>query len=65
MNPQPLDPTTASVIENGLFSIAEEMATVILRTAYSSIVRDLYDFSVALCDAEGAMVAQGAGVAIH
>ncbi len=65
MHTQPLDPTTASVIENGLFSIAEEMATVILRTAYSSIVRDLYDFSVALCNASGEMVAQGAGVAIH
>ena len=35
------------------------MANTVIRTAYSTIVRDCMDFSTALCDREGQMVAQG------
>ena len=34
------DPITMEVVRNALSSIADEMALVVLRTAYSSIVRD-------------------------
>ena len=60
-----LDPVTTSVVERGLFSVADEMAAVIVRTAYSPLVRDLLDFTVALCNPRGEMVVQGVGMAIH
>lgn len=62
---QRLDPVTASVVEHGLLSVTDEMATVVVATAYSPLVRDLYDFTVALCNPRGEMVVQGVGMAIH
>jgi N-methylhydantoinase B len=54
-----VDPITLGLIRNYLSSVADEMANTVIRTAYSTIVRDCMDFSTALCDAEGQMVAQG------
>ena len=34
------DPVTMEVVRNALSSIADEMALVVMRTAYSTIVRD-------------------------
>jgi len=62
---QSVDPITFEVIKNGLDSIADQMALVLMRTAYSSIVRDSLDFSTAVCDREGRMVAQGLLTALH
>ena len=47
-----IDPITLSLIRNSLSSIADEMATTIVRTAYSTVIRDCMDFSTALCDEE-------------
>lgn len=60
-----LDPITASVVEHGLLSVTDEMATVVVSTAYSPLVRDVLDFTVALCNPRGEMVVQGVGMAIH
>jgi N-methylhydantoinase B len=60
-----LDPITASVVEHALHSVTDEMATVVVATAYSPLVRDLLDFTVALCNPRGEMVVQGVGMAIH
>ena len=46
-------------------SVTDEMATVIVSTAYSPLVRDVLDFTVALCNLRGEMVVQGVGMAIH
>ena len=59
------DPITNAVVEHSLFSIVDEMGAVMVRTAYSPLVRDLYDFSVALFNPSGEMTAQGAGMAFH
>ena len=53
------DPITMGLIKNYLSSVADEMANTVIRTAYSTIVRDCMDFSTALCDRTGQMVAQG------
>lgn len=53
------DPITRELIRNYLSSVADEMANTVIRTAYSTIVRDCMDFSTALCDRDGQMVAQG------
>ncbi len=54
-----IDPITLRLIENYLSSVANEMANTVIRTAYSTVVRDCMDFSTALCDRSGQMVAQG------
>src|SRR5215831_17926086 len=54
-----IDPITLGLIRNYLSSVADEMANTVIRTAYSTIVRDCMDFSTALCDRHGQMVAQG------
>lgn len=61
----PYDPITRSVVEHALSSVTDEMATVLVSTAYSPLVRDLLDFTVALCTPSGEMVVQGLGMAIH
>ena len=54
-----IDPITFSVVWNGLVSISEEMGTALRRSAYSLGVREGRDFSTALFDAQGRLVAQG------
>jgi N-methylhydantoinase B len=54
-----LDAITKSVVWAALQSIAEEAGTALRKTAYSQAVREGRDFSVALFDARGRMIAQG------
>ena len=62
---KPIDPITLEVIKNALGSVADEMALVVMRTAYSNIMRDSMDYSTALCDRDGCSVAQGLTNPIH
>ena len=41
------------------------MAYTVVRIARSEIVKDVMDFSAALCDADGQMVAQAKTIALH
>jgi N-methylhydantoinase B len=54
-----LDPITLGVVWGALQSIAVEIGTTVHRTAYSEQAREGQDFSVAVFDATGRMVAQG------
>ena len=54
-----LDPITLGVVWGALQSIAVEIGTTVHRTAYSEQAREGQDFSVAVFDADGRMVAQG------
>lgn len=54
-----IDPITLEVIANGLSSITDEMALIVMRSAYSPVVRDIMDYSTGLCDSQGRIVAQG------
>jgi N-methylhydantoinase B len=54
-----LDPITLGVIWGALHSIAVEVGTTVHRTAYSEQAREGQDFSVAVFDRAGRMVAQG------
>ena len=60
-----LDPITFAVIKSALDAIVDEMAYAVIRTARSEIIRDVMDYSAALCDAEGRMVAQARTIAQH
>ena len=53
-----IDPILLEVIRNQLDGIAEEMEVALVRSAYSSIVKEGHDASTALFDASGELVAQ-------
>ncbi|MGA0594565.1 hydantoinase B/oxoprolinase family protein [Enterovirga sp. CN4-39] len=55
----PIDAVSASVISSTLIAIAEEMGTALRNSAYSAAVREGDDFSTALFDRKGRLVAQG------
>jgi N-methylhydantoinase B len=59
MRNQPINPITLSVLWNGLLSIAEEMGTTLQMTAFSEAVREGQDFSTAVFDRHGRLMAQG------
>jgi N-methylhydantoinase B len=65
MRSNEIDPFLLEVLKNALDTIADEMALVLMKTAYSGIVRDSMDFSTAVCDAEGQTLAQGLTTAMH
>ena len=60
-----IDPITVSVIQHRLRAIVEEMGEAMLRTAYSQILNSSRDFSTALCDPDGRLIAQAEHVPIH
>ena len=60
-----IDPITFEVVRNALSSIADEMALVVMRSAYSPVVRDSMDYSTAVCDRHGQVVAQGLTLAVQ
>ena len=47
------DPILLEVFSNGLLSIAEEMGALLIRTAYSTNIKERHDASTAIFDAEG------------
>ena len=57
--PSRVDPITRGVVWAALQSIAEEAGTALRQTAYSQAVREGRDFSAALFNARGEMIAQG------
>jgi len=58
-DPATIDPITLGVIWGALQSIAVEIGTTVHKTAYSEQAREGQDFSVAVFDPRGRMVAQG------
>jgi N-methylhydantoinase B len=60
-----LDPVTLSVLASALAGIAEEMGAVLVRSAYSSNIKERRDCSTALFDANGQMVAQAEHIPVH
>ncbi|MBV8651625.1 MAG: hydantoinase B/oxoprolinase family protein, partial [Alphaproteobacteria bacterium] len=60
-----VDPITVSVIQHRLLAIVEEMGEAMLRTSYSQILNSSRDFSTAICDLDGRLIAQAEHVPIH
>jgi N-methylhydantoinase B len=60
-----MDPVTMSVLASALAGVAEEMGTVLVRSAYSSNIKERRDCSAALFDADGRLVAQAAHIPVH
>jgi N-methylhydantoinase B len=60
-----LDPVTFEVVRNALVGVAEQMAATILRTSYSTVIREMLDYSTAVFDLEGRIIAQSCRIPIH
>ncbi len=59
------DPILLELFKNRFASIAEEMGMVLQRTAYSPNIKERLDFSCAVFDAKGQMIAQAAHIPVH
>ncbi len=60
-----VDPISLEVFKNLFISVAEEMGVTLLRTAYSPNIKERRDFSCALFDPKGQLVAQAAHQPVH
>ncbi len=60
-----LDPADFNVITGAFKSVAAEMGDIMLRAAYSSIVREAKDCSTCVMDADAKTVAQAEMIPIH
>lgn len=64
-NYQAIDPVTLGVISGSLNSAAKEMALVLIRTAYSSIIRESQDLGAGLFDASGRELCESDSSPMH
>jgi N-methylhydantoinase B len=53
------DPVSLGILWQRLIAITDEGVSTLVRTAFSTVVREGYDLSVLLLDADGALLAQG------
>lgn len=60
-----LDPISLEVFKNLFISICEEMGVALQRTSYSPNIKERRDYSCALFDPRGQMVAQAAHQPVH
>jgi len=58
-------PIELELFQNRFASIAEEMGVSLLRTAFSPNIKERHDFSCALFDYQGGMLAQAAHIPVH
>ncbi len=59
------DPAELTLFANLLISLTEEMGVTLTRTAYSPNIKERRDFSCALFDGQGRLIAQGAHMPVH
>jgi N-methylhydantoinase B len=60
-----LDPISFEILKNSLISIAEEMGVVLRKSSFSPNIKERRDFSCALFDATGRLVAQAEHIPVH
>ncbi|MGE0154992.1 MAG: hydantoinase B/oxoprolinase family protein [Reyranellaceae bacterium] len=58
-------PIVRELVRNALEAVVDDMALTVVRTSYSNTLRDVMDFSTAICAPDGAMVAQGLTLPLH
>jgi len=59
------DPITEELFRNAIAALGDEMVLTIYRTAYSGVLKNIMDYSAALCDADGRLAAQGLALPGH
>src|SRR3977135_490187 len=59
------DPTTLEIYRALYTSVAEEMGIALRRTAFSPNIKERRDYSCAVFDAQGRVIAQGDHMPVH
>lgn len=62
---RPLSPADLQIAHHRLAAIAEEMGVTLCRSAFSPNIKERRDYSCAVFDADGALVAQAAHIPVH
>lgn len=62
---QTFDPTTLEIYRALFTSVAEEMGVSLRRTAFSPNIKERRDYSCAVFDANGRVIAQGDHMPVH
>src|SRR5882762_7017916 len=65
MTAKKFDPTTLEIYRALYTSVAEEMGIALRRTAFSPNIKERRDYSCAVFDAEGRVIAQGDHMPVH
>lgn len=60
-----VDPVTIEVLRNRFDAIANNMETTLIKCAYSTVIKEAADCSVALFDRFGNTIAQGVAIPVH
>ena len=60
-----VDPISLEVFKNMFISVSEEMGVALQRTSYSPNIKERKDFSCAIFEPQGQMVAQAAHQPVH
>jgi N-methylhydantoinase B len=60
-----MDPITQELFRNAVAALGDEMVLTIYRTAYSGVLKNIMDYSAAICDAQGRLAAQGLSLPGH
>src|SRR5690606_13883262 len=60
-----VDRTQLAILANAMHAIADEMGAILVRSAFSTIVREARDCATALLDADDNVVAQAEMIPIH
>jgi len=60
-----LDPITFEIVKNALAAVAEEMGVALRRSSFSSNIKERRDFSCALFDQAGQLIAQAEHIPVH
>ena len=58
-SPRAFDAVSLSIMWDRMVAIADEIVSTLVRTSFSTIVRDSYDLSVVILDSQGRLMAQG------
>ncbi len=64
-NNKKIDPVRLEIFNNMFMSIAEEMGTILKNTSYSINIKERLDFSCALFDNKGGLIANAPHIPIH
>ena len=64
-DPRIFDPIAMEVFSNRLLSITEDMNNTLVRSSFSTNIKERRDCSVALFDARGRLIAQGTQIPLH
>src|SRR5579863_4220959 len=60
-----VDPVELAIFQNAVHSIAEEMGAALRRTAFSPNIKERRDYSCAVFDARGEVIAMGDHMPVH